>query len=143
MKPLHCAQLLKQNKVSGMIVISVEGEGDPSGFETISKATKEGVVLTTSEGADGIAKAFSEVAKLISGDVVLVRDVVLPTCCFKLCIVLLLLLLCFSRFSRKTSRSGVQRWLLRATVQCAINCIVSHLPHMLLKMAVGAATVPF
>lgn len=131
MKPLHCAQLLKQNKVSGMIVISVEGEGDPSGFETISKATKEGVVLTTSDGADGIAKAFSEVAKLISGDVVLVRDVVLPTCCFKLCIVLLVLLLCFSRFSRRTSRSGVQRWRLRAIVQCATNCIVSDLPHML------------
>ena len=66
-----CANILKQNKVSGVIVINVEGAGDASGFDTIVSATKEGKVLTTSEGAEGIFKAFSEVAKMISGDVVL------------------------------------------------------------------------
>lgn len=70
--PQECAEILKQNGVSGMIVISVEGEGNASGFQTIVSATKEGTVLTTSQGADGIFKAFSQVAKLISGDVVLV-----------------------------------------------------------------------
>lgn len=72
-KPQQCANLLSANGVSGMIVISVEGEGNAEGFQTIARATKEGTVLTTSQGAEGISKAFSEVAKLISGDVVLVR----------------------------------------------------------------------
>jgi len=69
--PEQCAALLKQHCVSGMIVISVEGEGNATSFQTIASATKEGTVLTTSQGAEGISKAFSEVAKLISGDVVL------------------------------------------------------------------------
>ena len=80
--PQDCAKILKLNKVSGVIVINVEGAGDASGFNTIVSATSEGKVLTTSEGAEGIFKAFSEVAKMISGDVVLVClifDIVVPS----------------------------------------------------------------
>jgi imidazole glycerol phosphate synthase subunit HisF len=70
--PLECAALLRECGVAGMIVISVEGEGNAKGFNIIAGATKLGTVLTTADGAQGISRAFSEVAKLISGDVVLV-----------------------------------------------------------------------